>query len=58
MFYDVSFEDSTLAFALLSATIYAALWARDGGAARWLVPGTAAGLAILARPNLLVVRLA
>jgi 4-amino-4-deoxy-L-arabinose transferase-like glycosyltransferase len=55
MFYDVSFEDSTLAFALLSATIYAALWARDGGAARWLVPGTAAGLAILARPNLLVV---
>jgi hypothetical protein len=54
MFYDVSFEDSTLAFALLSATIYAALWARDGQAARWLVPGTAAGLAILARPNLLV----
>jgi 4-amino-4-deoxy-L-arabinose transferase-like glycosyltransferase len=55
MFYDVSFEDSTLALALLSATIYGALWARDGRAARWLVPGTAAGLAILARPNLLVV---
>jgi 4-amino-4-deoxy-L-arabinose transferase-like glycosyltransferase len=55
MFYDVSFEDSTLAFALLSATIYAALWARDGRVVRWLAPGAAAGLAILARPNLLVV---
>ncbi len=45
MFCDVSFEDSTLALALLSSTIYAALWARDGRAVRWLVPGTAAGLA-------------
>lgn len=55
MFYDVSFEDSTLALFLLSATLYLVLWARDGRIARWLLPGTSAGLMILARPSLFIV---
>jgi 4-amino-4-deoxy-L-arabinose transferase-like glycosyltransferase len=54
MFYDVSFEDSTLALALLSATLYLVLWARDGSPWRWLLPGTSAGLTLLARPSLFV----
>jgi 4-amino-4-deoxy-L-arabinose transferase-like glycosyltransferase len=57
MFYDTSFEDSTLALFLLSATVFSALWARDGRALRWLLPGTAAGLMILARPSLFLVLL-
>jgi 4-amino-4-deoxy-L-arabinose transferase-like glycosyltransferase len=50
----VSFEDSTLALVLLSATLHLVLWARDGGHWRWLLPGTSAGLTLLARPSLLV----
>jgi 4-amino-4-deoxy-L-arabinose transferase-like glycosyltransferase len=55
MFYDVAFEDSTLAFVLLSATLFLVLWARQGRLVRWLLPGSAAGLMLLARPSLFVV---
>ncbi len=55
MFYDVSFEDSTLAYFVLAATLWLTLWARDGRPARWLAPGTAAGLLLLARPSLALV---
>jgi 4-amino-4-deoxy-L-arabinose transferase-like glycosyltransferase len=55
MFYDVSFEDSTLSLLLLSATLCLVLWARDGKHWRWLLPGTSAGLMLLARPSLSVV---
>jgi len=55
MFYDVSFEDSTLALFLLSATLFLVLWARDGRPARWLLPGTTAGLMLLARASLFIV---
>jgi hypothetical protein len=35
-----------------AATLWLALWARDGKAGRWLLVGTAAGLMLLARPSL------
>jgi 4-amino-4-deoxy-L-arabinose transferase-like glycosyltransferase len=55
MFYDGSFEDSTLAFFMQAATLWLALWAREGKPVRWLLPGTAGGLMLLARPSLVLV---
>lgn len=55
MFYDVAFEDSTLALFLLAATLFLVLWAREGRRVRWFLPGTTAGLMLLARPSLGVV---
>ena len=55
MFEDTSFEDSVLGMLFVSAALLAAFWASRGRAARWLLPGLAVGLAMLARPNLGVV---
>jgi len=52
MFEDTSFEDSVPGMLLVSATMLAALWAGRGPSSRWFLPGLAAGLAMLARPNL------
>lgn len=51
MFFDSSLEDSSLGLLCLALTVFTADWARDGASARWLAPGTAFGLAVLARPQ-------
>lgn len=51
MFFDSSLEDSSLGLLCLALTVFTTDWARDGGSLRWLAPGTAAGLAVLARPQ-------
>ena len=55
MFEDTSFEDSGIGLLLMSVSLYASNWARNGRPGRWAVPGLALGLAALARPNLLAV---
>jgi 4-amino-4-deoxy-L-arabinose transferase-like glycosyltransferase len=51
VYFDVSFEDSALALALLALAVAAFVRSSDGPPWRLAVAGTFMGLAVLARPN-------